>query len=654
MADKFQLVEADFGSDVNADMEWFVEQHLQSLIEAHRDLHKNKLPKWRRQYLGRPAEETRNFPFPNAANTVVQITGETVDTMVARVMGLIWATHPLWPFKNFAKADSDEQRRQFEEERRTLEDFMDVVGVEPSELNLQEVEALWYTEAANLGTAFVKPILEDNVEAVVVGYTDSKSKMRGTDTTIYSGPRVVNLRHEDVLADPKVNSLDLSDLVAVRHTLTRPKLEERAFTGAYSKKGVETILSRPDRSAPIEEKRQELSEQGIASPNRPDTTAEWDIWECYFPWLHKGRKYRIILSYHRASKTVLRRVFNFLPDNELPVKRAKLGYRTHGLYGHGYAELLEIYQEELSTIHNQRLDNSTVANIRALRISPRARALDSNAELYPAALLIGEKDEIESIQVGDVYPSTFKNEEMTLSLVARRAGISPAISGAGAGGMMKGRGGASYSAQGTMAVMQENNSVVGFATSEFRHAHVQLGASLVKLYGKFGTDNREAMFGLNSENLLAALEKFRSERLRIPIRASTGALNREVEKQTGMLLAGTLQRHYTAVSQLLQAINSPMAPPEFKEYATSVIMASEQLHRKIVKDFGYDQPDLFVPEAHPKKASQPQNQGVGGQGGMAPGGPPMAGAGPPPQGGAGAPLPGGGMGGPPGGLGPLA
>lgn len=295
MPENYELVNADFGKDVNADIEWFVEQHLESLTEAHRDLHTNKLPKWRRAYLGRPAEETRNFPWPNAANTVVQVIGSTVDTMVARVMGLVWATHPLWPFKNFAKAESDEQKSAFEEERRTLEDFMDVVGVEPAELNLHEVEALWYTEAATLGTAFVKLSVEDNVESVVTGYTEAKAKIKGVETTIYEGPRVTNLRHEDVLADPKANSLDSADLVAVRHTLTRPKLEERGFLGLYDKKAVEEVLSKPDRFAPPEQTRQELQEQGIASPNRPDTTAEWDIYECYFPWWSKGRKYRIIL-----------------------------------------------------------------------------------------------------------------------------------------------------------------------------------------------------------------------------------------------------------------------------------------------------------------------------------------------------------------------
>lgn len=647
MSELFELVNADFGKDVNDEMEHYVKEQLETLKNQYTELHLSKLPKWRRQYLGRPAEETRNFPFANAANTVVQVIGETVDTMVARVMGLVWATHPAWVFQNFLKAKSDEEKKNNEDDRRTIENFMDVVGFEPSELNLHEIEALWYTEAANLGTSFLKLGVEEDIEAVVVGYESAASKrIRGKETTIYAGPRVSNLRHEDVLCSAKAPSLEKADFVAVCHRLSRFRLEERAHKEIYDKKAVEEILSSPDRTAPLEPERQELQDQGVSNSNRPDTTAEWDIYECYFPWWHHGRKYRVIWSYHLKSKTIMRKVFNFMPDNALPVVRAKLGYRTPGLLGHGYAELLEIYQEELSTVHNQRLDNATVANIRALRVSPRARALDANCELYPAALLIGEKDEIEAIQVGDVYPSTFKNEEMTLQLVARRAGITPAVSGSGTGGMMKRP--AVYSAQGTMAVMQENDSVVGFATSEFRHAHVMLGTQLVKMYGKFGTNGREDMFGLDAERLASALEKF-GKGLKIPIRAATGSLNREVEKQTGMLMAGLLQRHWTAVGQLIQAIQNPMAPPEFKQYAVSVILAAEQFHKKVLKDFGYDQPDLFIPDA---KASQPETQGTNGQGGVAPGGAPVAGAGGAPGVGGGAPVPVGGMAGGPGGLAP--
>jgi hypothetical protein len=512
----------------------------------------------------------------------------------------------------------------------------DNVGIEPNHLNLQFVEALWFTDAAKLGTAFVKISLEDVTEAVVVGYHETKSKIKFDDEDIRSGPRVTKLRHEDVMADPRAQTLEDAPFVSVRRALTRVELEDRAHREIYDKKIVDEIISNPDRAQAREPERQELQAQGIAPSAFPDVTAEWDIYECYFPWWHNGHKFRVIYSYHKKSKKVLRKVFNFLPKNELPVKRAKLGYRTDGLYGHGYAELLETYQEELSTTHNQRLDNATVANVRALRVSPRARALDSNIELYPSALIIGEKDDVEALQVGDVYPSTFKNEEMTLNLVARRAGISPAVSGGGTGGVMKRPN--VYSSQGTLAVMQENNTVVGFATSEFRHAHVMLGSTLTAMYGKFGTNGAEEMFGLDGKLLKEALSEYEHNRLRIPIRSANGSLNKEVDKQTGMVISGLMQRHYTAVSQVLQAISNPMAPPELKKYLIGVVAASEAFHKRVLKDFGYEQPDLYVPEA---EVEQNERALQGGQ--MAPGGAPVAGAGPAAPGGGGNNVPLGGV-----------
>ena len=632
VADKFQPVNVQLSDQ--QEIERFIEEQLKYLKEAHREMHMSKIPKWRKLYLGIPAEAYRNFPFPNAANTVVQVAGETVDTMTARVMGLIYATHPLFAFQNYAKSSTMDERKANEERRSTIENFMEIVGIEPSELDLLPIEALWYTDAAKLGTAFVKVGLEEVTESVIVGYTDQGKKIKGDETTIYSGPRVINLRHEDMLANPNTE-LEKAPFVAIRHPLTRTELEDRVHRGIYDAKAVEKIMGSPDRAMPTEQVRQENQDQGIASPSRPEATAEWDIQECYFAWWEGKRKYRVIYSYHEKTKTVLRKIYNFLPNNELPVKRAKLGYRTSGLYGHGYAELLETYQEELSTTHNQRLDNATVANIRALRVSPRARALDANMELYPSGLLIGEKDEIEAIAVGDVYPSTFKNEEMTLQLVARRAGITPAVSGAGTGGMMKRP--QQYSAQGTLAVMQENNSVVGFATSEFRHAHVSLGSLLTAMYGKFGTNGREEMFGLNAERLREALDEFKANRLRIPMRASTGSLNKEVDKQTGILIAGLMQRHNTAVAQLMQAIANPMTPPPLKQYFIRVIQSSEMLHKRVLKDFGYEQPDIYVPEA---EVSDQPNVAASQGGQVAPGGAPMAGASPSPAGGSGGVLPG--------------
>jgi hypothetical protein len=618
MPDKFQLVDCNFGSDTDAEMTEYIERQIEFLVTSHSDLHKNRIPKWRKLYLGIPAEEIKSFPWPNAANTIVQVIGEIVDTIAARVLGLLYATHPLWVYQDFRKVDPDDAAKfeSTERERHVLEDFMDLVGYEPSELDLYRVEGLWYTDAARLGTAFLKVGYEQNLEVTNVGYTESKSKVQGTESTIYAGPRVSKLRHEDVYLTPDASTTCDAEFACQVRTLRRKALEERAFTGGYDKKSVAAILQSPDRQRPKQQVNEELQDQGIAVRGEFDATAEWDIYECYYAWWHNGKKFRIIDSYHKMSKTILRRVFNFLPDNELPIVRARMGYRTDGMYGHGFAELLERYQEELSTVHNQRIDNATAANTRALRVSPRARNLDSNVELYPMALLVGEKDDIEAIQIADVYPSSFQNEMVTQGLAQSRAGISPAISGAGGGGPLSKKS-STYSAGPAMAAMQESNSRVNLEASDFRHAHVKLGSLLTAMYGKFGIGDRSKIFGLDGDSLKSAFKAYDERRLAIPIRASTASLNREMDKQSDMLLAGLMQRHYTAIGQLMQAMSSPMIPEDVKDYMQKTVRSLDRFMKRVLRDFGYDQPDQFIPEP---RLPQPSGADQGGAGGrqMAP------------------------------------
>ncbi len=625
MAERFEMVDVDFGPDVEGEIEEYLNQSITNLVMSHKELHESKLPRWRRLYLGIPAEPTKSFPWPNASNVVVQVIGEAVDTLAARVLGLLYATHPLWIFQNYQKYDTPREAKEAETRRKCLEDFMDLMGIEPDQVNLYETEGLWFTDAARLGTSFAKLSIEDVAERMVVGYSEQKISGKEFKRRDYG---VTKLRHEHVLADARFQTLDKAPLVVQIVPLLRTQLEERAFKGFYDKKAVRAILDSPDRSTMRTPERQELQDQGIqpSAGGGSDYLAEWDIYECYLPWYFKGKKYRLIISYHKASRTILRKVFNFMPKNKLPILRAKLGYRTDELYGHGYGELLEYYQEELSSVHNRRNDNATIANIRAFRVSPRARNLDANFELYPGALIVGEKDDFEAIQVGDVYPSSFKEEQLTLDLTARRSGISPAQSGFGTGGMMKRP--VMYSAGATLAVMQENNSRVGHATSEFRHAHAMLGIALTEMYGKFGIGNRAEIFGKNGPQIEAALKEFEANVLRIPLRASTGSLNSEIAKQNDMIMIGLVQRFYTAIGQLMQAINNPMIPPSVGEYFTNVVQSHTLLMKQVMKDFGYDQPDQYIPDPKIEQppAGAPQAGGPGGQAQGGGGGAPVPGA----------------------------
>jgi len=597
----FELIETSFGADTDAAIEKWVYETLTSLKNSHQDLHTSKIPRWRDWYDGKPANEKKNSPWPNAANLVVQVIGESVDNIVARVLGFIFPLAPLWKFQYFAKVDDPDAA---ELKRRTLEDFMDTIGYDTGELDLYRVYGQWFTDCAKLGTAFVKVLPEKRIEAQIVGYTDRKLEFK--DKTIYDGFKAVKLRHEDVLMEPGAQTVGESRMVAHRRIMSRYDLELRASMGWYEKDKIEKILESSDRTGPDYTQQKEEMKEGVTQTMSGDAMAQWDIWECYFPWFKGGHVFRLIYSYHLRTRTVLRSVFNFVPDNETPIVRTKLAYSNDLAYGKGYAQMLGAYQEEISTVHNQRIDNATAANARMFRISAQARNLDSQIEIAPGSALVGNKDDIEALQLADVYPSTFQNEEVTLSHVRNRAGISPAVSGSGTGTASKSKG--VYSSQGTIAMMEAGNSRTDLATADFRHAHQKLGSLLTAFYGKFGVGAKADMFGLDKTALAEALKEFKENRLRIPIRASNASLNREASKQNAMILSGVLQRGYTAVGQMMQAIGNPTVPPDVKKYLQDVIRAMNQFNKRMLKDFGYDQPDEFVPDPEMQDASQAVHQ----------------------------------------------
>jgi len=277
------------------------------------------------------------------------------------------------------------------------------------------------------------------------------------------------------------------------------------------------------------------------------------------------------------------------------------------VYGRGYADMLENSQDEVSTQHNQRIDARTIGITGILRTSNRN--LDKNFGIYPSCIIPGEKDESEWLQAREPGDGGIADEELTLRLADERAGVGPAVAGMGAGQTNK-KG--QFGSMGTLAVMQDSNSRVNHRVSDFRHSHVKLISLCTMMYAKFGTGEKGSMFGLDDKILEEALSDFLSKKVRIPIRAATASANKEVEKQNDMLLRNSLSQHNVEQIKLLQAI-SQMNDPAVKKYMQDIVLSQDLMMKQTLRDFGYDNPDEFVPKMHFQEEQQngPKAQGNG-------------------------------------------
>ena len=429
------------------------------------------------------------------------------------------------------------------------------------------------------------------------------------ESVLYEGPKNINLRFEDVLYDPDANTLEESVFVARKCTLNRRDLQERVFFGHYRKADVEKILGRPDRYGPGEVKKRENSRKGVVA-TEDRILAEWDIWEWYAAWYVGRKKYRLIGWFHQETKTMLNQVFNFIPENQIPIVRTRLSLGEHGMCGRGFAEMGSYFQDEISTAKNQRNDATTWAMLGLNRLSPQNRNIDKNMKVFPGATLPFGANEFEHYNVGNVDAGqlSLQNENAMIQQARERFGVGPPVTGMGSGTTNK-KG--QYGSMGTMAVLQESNSRNNHRTSDFRHSHVRIISLNTDMYGAMGLGRKGSLFGLDDKLLEEALSDFLERRVRIPIRATTASANREITKQNELLLANALEGYIKSQSSALQALQNTALPPWYKKWLRETAQGKMYLFQQVVRDFQItDSPEEFVPNVDfPKEeadAAQPQ------------------------------------------------
>lgn len=603
-----------FPKEVQDDIAKWIEKNIDSLLKKYERFHTKELPEMRRILDAEPKEKNKSWPFPNCSNLVHPLAAEAVDDLAARVLQIIWGTSPIANFRYFTETADAEEARENTKKARNLEKFVDYVALEPQELDLYTHENLWFTDSAGLGRAYTCVAPEQRIEAVFAGYepkggADKKGGSVFDDTTLYEGPKVINQRYEDILVDDMDIPFEENDPIVRRCTLKKRKLKERAAKGHFNAEKVKEVLDKPDRYGPSDIKKRENQRKGIIDTT-DNTLAEWDIYEVYFSWWHNDKKFRLICWFHLHSKTMMNCVYNFIPKNRVPIIETRLS-----IAGKGFAKMLAGFQEEVSTAKNQRNDAITYGMLGVNTLDAQNKTIDKNFTLWPGMFIPAKKDTFQHYEManGAVAGLSLQNEQAMIQQAKMRAGIDPAIRGAGAGGTNK-KG--QYGSMGTLTTMQDGNSRNDHRTSDFRHSHVKLIGMCVDFYGFMGLGSKAKLAGLSESLLSAALKDHLDRTLKISMRAATASMNREVTKQNLIILNQAVSAYIKETSSQIQAAMNPGLPDPYKKWLLSVITAKTLMMQEIVRQFQIsEQPQEFIPDVtmfQELTKNEPEKQGGGG------------------------------------------
>ncbi len=589
------------------DLHNYIRQNVKSIDSKLESFRTSRLPEYVRLYKGMPKDKETNFPWPGAANLVIQLIGTFCDELLSRILGAIYMYDPLFSIS----LSGDSPDKTGEEMKRVLEKFLMDEAYDPASLDFYRAEQAFFNSGIKYGTGIMEFPWEYDVEKNYVYLSGGETKespvqYKFDEITKRDSPhpRMVPLNKFGI--DPRVPVLGDAEFYYTIETLNYWKVKQ-LYKSSDLYKGQEdelaSILQSPDRTE-VAMMQQEIQKNLDLNFSDSSThgSAEWDFYNCYMKYRKGNGTYSLFAKYHKRSEKVLYTIYNFYPENIHPVEDVKLSYDDETYFGTGYAQMLRSYQKELSQNSNWRTNNRNFAMLGIFRVDPDSK-LSSVLQMYPGVMIPAKEGTIEQIKQSQSVGENNDADSFIMSCAKERAGVDPAISGTG-GGLVNNKRGI-YSASGTSMMLIQQNNRNNLRMSDMRSAHVRIAIKLMQMYTNFGIGKKLGKYGDNSETLKNAFNAFKTGSLGFRLRPTTASNNKELERQNDILLAGALSRFYQENAQMIQAMGQQGMPPQLAQYYAQVLLANTALYRTILRNFNHDDITRLLPEIPQIQQQQP-------------------------------------------------
>lgn len=595
-----------FGLDNYKDLEEYIIEKVEHLERRLQTFRSQTLSEYVRLYKGRPRYETVEWPWEGASNLVVPLVGTYTDELLSRIMGGIWMYDPLWT----AMLAGDSPDKDGEDQKEIMQTFLGDMAYDPDELDLYRVENGFFQSASKYGTGVMNFPWEyqKEIEMLYVGGglgpsdTESSSgegedrpaKGRENEIVVRDGPHPEMIPLNRWGFDPAVPNLGNMRFFYHIESLDYWQVKDLpGRTHYYKQADLDEMLLAPDALQEDELEEELNRSKGIEGGSIATGAARWYIYHLCFSFRLNKKTYWFFARYWKQKKKILWITFNNYPQNMRPYEDAKLAYDEESYLGTGFAELVQIFQRELSNNVNWRTNNRNYAMLGVWRIDPGSK-LSSILDLMPGVGIPARKDEIEWFKTAADVGYNNAPDEFVLSLAKERVGIDPAMGGSGGGVVNPKRG--VYSAAGTSMVLGQSNNRNNLRTSDMRSAHAKVGNKFGTLYANFGVGNRLTRYGDNAPILKKALENMRKGNLGLRLRPSSAALNKELDRQNDVMLTDRVERFHQQQAQQIEAMLNPQCPAPMKEYFAQTIIAGRVMMQALLRNFNKSNVDAYLPQ----------------------------------------------------------
>lgn len=546
----------------------FLEDEVASAISARSEI-ESVWNEVQRLYDSRPAEKMKSLPFPGASNLEVSIAGVAVDAIYANALDLVWAVSPVVTVRPVAADDV--------EDAKAIQKLVNwTVGTESGFKGAAEESVL---DCVKLGTG--------------VYYIPWVERVHVTDVqeVKHQGPRIMSVAPEDFFV-PGSASADLQEArwVAMRVRLSRSDLELRAESLGWDLEGVQPSGTIPS----VRDTREELAHVSTSASELADTFHIFDIY-CYHDIDGDLKDESLLVTWDQTSRRILKVRFN--PYDRRPFAACQYQRRGHTFYGLGVVEMIRGFQEEVTKTHNNRVDNSYLANTRVFLAADGAA--EETKRIWPGKVIhVTQKDDVSALVMADVYPSSVQNEMITLRLAEQRVGLNDLANAQTTGSRVPGITALTLVSQANKRFAAAFDGIRSGASEAERQVLYRYQERLLANDEAAASTIRTVCGEKDGNRVIAALKRDDfDESMNIELTASSASVNRESDRQSQLALVQIMTTYYERMVEIAQLLLNPMLPPQLRAVLERVAKGASELIDRTLRTFDQvrDPEELLIP-----------------------------------------------------------
>lgn len=460
---KSQEIKDAFKTYLQAEMQ-------EALGGADRADYLDRLKKLRRQIRIQPEKATKDWPWPGAANVCPPMVFKKGNTIYSKALSNYSTKRPFWSIEG--------STAEVTPQADALAGLLNFLSKSPFHLNLKKVNRRLLWNTVFLGTQFFEVAWD-----LKKGPQVQNGAVQSADVYVRNTPVVHLVRIEDFLTRTDWSEIQEMPWVGIHVRYSWRELmamaRDQTITGDKGTPLVDLsdlALSPASKFSEQEQTDRELALlSGDLSSAYPQSQY-FDLYKfwCYYDPLGDGNVVDLQGIIDLESGNLLRCEVN-------PVGMRLVGkivyYEVPGLlYGMGVAHILEFLQDEIETLHNQRIDAITWAMLeqwKVLRGSPSAlNTLWKPGEKH----IVDSMDEIQKMDTSDLSGASYPAEEIVERYADQATGANEAMAGR-ADPTLKSGGGA----QAQMVLMQTGSSVLNTSLDTIDEYYAEIGPMLVLL-----------------------------------------------------------------------------------------------------------------------------------------------------------------------------